>query len=284
MAASELDIRALSSMIRVPSTRTQAVDELQRTLVRLLEMFVPDPHTFSDLLTETGSILTGQAALWFMMRDNGHPKPRTLTICCPLHRFETVYGFLLQLPGALAHPFPLDRFLSDENRADCFGVQRRMLVETEKGTLELLESTSITALHPVPFQYGTHLMNMLSPRHFISPYASLTLKKMAFIPPLFGRRLSRDLPTHDSTRFTFWTRPAAVSEVEQTCYMFPACSKRVRTFADDDCLVIPCMTRSGESYHDIAIESTCTAWRLGGLPCENRRCFLEVERVVVTET
>ena len=137
MATSDLDIRRLCEMLRQPSTRDQAIAELQDTLKRLLEMFLPDPQAFCSLLTETASVITGHAALWFMMRDDQLPKPATLTVTCPRHRFDTVYSFLAQLPGAEADPYPEDLFLSDWDRANTFGVNQRMRFETVGGVIEM---------------------------------------------------------------------------------------------------------------------------------------------------
>ena len=283
MATSDLDIRRLCEMLRQPSTRDQAIAELQDTLKRLLEMFLPDPQAFCSLLTETASVITGHAALWFMMRDDQLPKPATLTVTCPRHRFDTVYSFLAQLPGAEADPYPEDLFLSDWDRANTFGVNQRMRFETVGGVIELLESDSRTAFHPIPFQYGTHLMNVLAPGYFISPYAKLTLKKIALIPPLRGHYLPPLLPMYDGTNFKFHTQASAVSRVGETCYMFPACPKHNRSFADEDCLTIPFAPSGLGLLDEIVMDSTCTTWRLGGVPCGNRRCFLEVEKKVETD-
>ena len=283
MAMSELSIRALSDMLQQTSTRAQAVQELQLTLHRLLEMFLPDPAEFCALLTDTASVITGHAALWFMLRDEQQPKPRSLTVSCPLHRFDRVYDFLMKLPGASADPYPEDLFLSNDDRVDGLGIRKRMRVKSDGGLIELLESDSFTAFQPIPFQSGTHMMNVLCPGHFISPYAKLTLKGIAFAPRLLGHRLIRHLPIYDTTEFKFHTRPSDVSDVGQTCYMFPACPKRVRTFGDDDCFTVSFTQSPLLSMDEIQMDSTCTAWRLGGVPCGNRRCFLDVERMVETD-
>ena len=283
MATSGPNIRELCDMLRQPSTKVQAIAQLQDTFNRLVGFFLPDPQAFSDLLTDTGSVITGQAALWFMMRDERSPRPATLKLTCPLHEFDTVYAFLMQLPDATVHPYHEDLFLSNENRVDYYGIRQRTCVKTAMGVIELLESESHTAFHPIPFQHGTHMMNALSPGHFISPYASLTLNKIAFTPPLLIRHHNAELPTVDSTKFRLETYPLAVSDVGKTCYFFPACSKRIRTFADEDCLTLSFSTTPVETYHNIPMDATCTAWRLGGEPCGNSRCFLEMERKIETE-
>ena len=280
MTTTQLNIRELCTMLHQPSTRAQAIDELQGTFNRLVEIFFPDPQAFSALLTDTGSVITGRAALWFMMRDAQAAKPTALTVTCPLHQFDAVYAFVRGLPGASVHPYPEDIYLSNDNRAHYFGVRQRTRVKTAMGLIELLESESHTAFHPIPFQYGTHMMNVLSPGHFISPHANLTLKRIAFTPPLFIRHHNSELPTVDSTHFRLVTYPFAVSDLGETCYSFPACCKRIRTFADEDCLVLSFSASPIEAYHDIPMDATCTAWRLGGEPCGNSRCFLGVERKV----
>ena len=111
MTMSQLDIRTLSRMLlRTSTSRLHAIDELEQAQLSLLEMFLPDPDAFCDLLTETASVITGEAALWFMMRDDHVPKPSSLTVCCPRHRFDTVFAFLTQLPGASVHPYGEDLF------------------------------------------------------------------------------------------------------------------------------------------------------------------------------
>ena len=233
------DIRTLSVAQTDPLLRDAAVSRLQRRIRDLLAFFVPEPASFSSVLAETGSLVTGEATLWFMLCGDQCPEPSSLKVVCCRDNFDYVLRHLSKIPGSSVSESPLGRDLYPPIRATTFGTLSHMLVRTRQGLIEVLQSDCNTAFHPIPFLRATHLMNVLSPVFFISPYPRLICSRTCIVtsastcPDVEG-----DSPWLQHLRFTRLSDRNEVCDLSRTCYNFSACSKRVRCFADDDCLTV----------------------------------------------
>lgn len=281
MDPSNQDIRSLARMSQDPSTRDLALNELHNTLLRLLAFFVPDPDAFCTMLTQTGSLITGQATLWFMLRAEGWRKPQSLKLVCPWDQFHNVLKYISAMPGAHESVYPETMGYHGGIRVDVYGNHSHRLIQTNMGFIELIQSAFGSAFHAIPFQSATHLMNVLTPSLFISPYPKLNLSRVTITSPLRTHCLSPEERSFiDEYKFTCHTSSTALGGLEETCYNFPACCKRQRTFADEDCMVILMAVDSDPKLADTLLETQCTAWRLGGKACGNSRCILPRDRHV----
>ena len=281
MDTSQDDIPQLNLSASEALNTEPITPRLKRSLEQLLAHFVTDPQSLISVLSHTGSLITGDAALTFMLFPDTCPKPPSLKISCPMHQYDAVIAYFTGSPctsitktNALDH---LNVHILDRTQ----GILSNTIVQNTHGIIDVVQSNCHSAYHPIPFQKGTHLMNVLSPAFFICPYPNLTAKRITIIPDTpSGTDHTAVSPWLDQLHFTCLSSPCALYDLRESCYNFHACSKRVRTFGDDGTMLITFGAADDNSVTDPL--STCTAWRLGGWPCGNRRCFLEINRSVET--
>ena len=231
---------------------------------------------------ETHSIITGEAALWFAMRAGNERKPTVMDVICPCYSFENVQMFFRNLPNT-TWTTSLDNTIENVIQQDEFHGRRTFYIATtKKGIIRVTQSVSHSALHTVPFQEATHLMNVLTPHLFICPYPTLTLNKMT----IAASHDSHTRQCHDvykKDEFIWLTHASTLSTLSFTCYNFPACPRRDRSFLDAQCLSIRYDLTERQSVAEMLYKARYTFWRLGGRECGNDRCFLPVRKRVSSE-
>lgn len=143
-----------------------------------------------------------------------------------------------------------------------------------------MQSTEPSAFNPLPYYWGTHVMNALTADTFICPYPSLTFQMKGIVnhlpTPLTGIAV---VDKYHQRGFQLHTSGTEFLDLSHTCADFSACSNRDRFFGDDETLIFPVFG----TEDDRNIDLTCTtAWRLGGKACGNKRCFIPSETTLCT--
>lgn len=264
----ECDIPSLFALYHDEVWHEEVVEELNERYKVLLGKFVEDAEGFRQMMRKTGCVISGSAALWFLLGGPEHWLPRGLHLMTRDYNFFQVIAELRQLDGARMDPIspwgsPIAAYNCD------------VTVRTPKCTFRVFQSHYSCALCPIPFYWSTHLMNVLTADALYCPYPSLTLRNIGVYPAhakgsIGGprhREGDRDLA------FTFHHQPSDVRDGSKGCAGFVACSKRQRFFGDRGTFALPLGKGSvKDSVASLGIKGTA-AWRLGGKGCGNVECL-----------
>lgn len=243
------------------------------SFMRALSAFTQDPHGFRKMMRKTGCIISGSTALHFLLRSPHSWYPKGVDIITPNGTFEDVLRFMLQMPGSYV-------ILDTERHGGIEiyspipgGFDRLVKIITSKGPVEIIRSSVSSPFYPLPFYWGTHLMNALTSDICYCAYPSWTTRNEALIttrsPPEDAERKYRE------RGFKLFSRMAEMCRLTEDCGDVILCGKRERYFGDDHTLVLPLdhPTDPAPPNEDSPPRLTA-AWRLGGKACGKKRCFM----------
>ncbi|EMD34450.1 hypothetical protein CERSUDRAFT_75985 [Gelatoporia subvermispora B] len=123
----------------------------------------------------TTSVVTGSTALVFF-EDATTFTPNTLDICTPMGHLLKVVNYLTEEEGYSIEPGWIPAYKGRFRSA-------RRLNRPNGSIVQLFESGTRSALHPIPFQNGTHLINWLSADEYCCVYPLLKLVHCSLISP-----------------------------------------------------------------------------------------------------
>ncbi|TFK84221.1 hypothetical protein K466DRAFT_466814, partial [Polyporus arcularius HHB13444] len=270
-----LDLRAL---VCVRLTSSDGDRYVSATLCRRIRILIaPYFMRYWDFVREmrfTGAVIGEQMALNVLYPDVYTPS--SMTIFLPNRLFFHMLGYLCQVEGYTA---------ALSNRAgDAGSLQLRTRTATlSRGTkrIELLQSTSDSALHAVLGGWNTALSAYITPSGFCDPYAMLTAAKRALLDP---RLLSTGAPLKQEIRdlreewrsrdWSIGVHPSQWDVVRGACVPEPRsdCAASTRHFGDKHCVaghLFPVRCRPplvGHIALDLVEEYTVCWWR-GGRVC-----------------
>lgn len=166
----------LSTLARCPDVKAFAHKELAARFHFWVAQWCLSPERVLNMMQETGCILSGSAAL--EMAIPGASPPNDLDFYCPCGQLEAVIRFFVETQGY--------RDVT-EGTGECarYGdllvgikaVHRLELVARPCKQLNVIESTTASALAPVLFFHSSVVMNFVSAEGVMMLYPSLTSKK-----------------------------------------------------------------------------------------------------------
>ena len=268
----ECDVPSLFAFYHDRKWRKEAGEELNERYEQLLGKFTEDVNGFREMMRRTNCVISGSAALWFLLSSPEDWSPNDLDLLAPESKFVDVVKFLTGLDGAefqVATDAPEWPYHSEAYSA-------RTTITTPKGTLDVFKSCRESALFPIPYYWSTHLMNALTADALYCAYPALTLAGQGVHPAHAGAGHSlKSDDSHCDQGFTTYQDVSEMWEVAEssTCLGMIACSRRQRFFGDDRTFVVPLGEGTVKSSVGWMAELGTAAWRLGGAGCGNERCL-----------
>ena len=272
------DMETLIVLLHDKVFRSMAEKELEKAFKDLLGRFAAEPEGIRSMMKRTGSVITGSAALWYLLRRPCGWEPSDLDIVTPHDMFQEVIQSILEM-----HPEAQVKDLSASSNDAHYPIEAyegRMVIETGKGRMDILQSREDCPFYPIAHYWSTHLMNALTSEAVVCGYPALTLQRKGVaveggIPGPVDR-----IQKYTERGIEVYKGCKGVLGGNRSCREFEACGKLDRFFGDEHTMVIP--TRGGtimESANAFKQEEL-TGWRLGGEGCSNEECFLESNRVI----
>ncbi|OBZ76915.1 hypothetical protein A0H81_03469 [Grifola frondosa] len=152
-------------------------DYLSGKFRSLLSRFLTKPTNFRNVMRSTNSIISGSAALEYILPRNNTWRASDLDIYVPHHQFNRVVTYLV-IFGLYKPVFPQD-VQSHYNGAII------QVVRLQNGNLQIdvIQSASVSALHPTTLFWNTALTNGISADGVYCAYPRLTLHLRGLISP-----------------------------------------------------------------------------------------------------
>ena len=254
---------------------------MRNAFVEAVAQFCEHPDSFIRMMDETGCIIMGSTALHFMLRHPVSWKPNHVDLVAPKGNFRAVLDFILSLPGAEIR----DAAYAGENQgelAERRGISRMVKIGTPLAKFNVNESSTESPFHPLPFLWGTHLMNALTSKACLSAYPHLTLQEKTLVINPDTKGLQSFVERYKILGWAIFDSPRQVADVRESCHQHVVCGRRDRMLGDRDTLIIPTSGQNHDQTWRHLSEGRTTCWRLGGRPCKNRECFMASERSAKT--
>lgn len=215
-----------------------------------LRMFFPDPEQFMRLMDSTGSIASGSFVLWFLLGGPSDWKADNFDLYCPEYKSGEISRSLATFQGYSQNP-PQDEIggnQSDSAREfthpSIYSVNH--LINASGLRLDIIESSSPSALHPVAFSWTTLLTNYISARTLCIPYPFHVLARVGCLTHASNVQEvfvhAKEKYIKRGFRFIEFKTGAtnevvrAYPSVRNSCVDNPYCPNNVRTFGDKWCL------------------------------------------------
>ena len=248
--------------------------ELKRAYDKVLSPFTDEPDVFRSVMRDTGSVISGSTALWYLMRMPDSWTPNDMDIVTPYSSFSDVLSYLMTLPGATLIDEQADdyRFLP--------GYCCRYRVRTTGGYIDILQSRTDSPLTVITGYWSTHVMNAMSADAFWSAYPSLTLAGIGIynLTPE-GGSYTYAVERHGQRGFRISSADDFVHDIDlgRTCDGYSACPRLDRVWGDEFTLKMPLTHDSVGSLMDSLVGTHTVAWRLGTPGCGNFKCLLDTD-------
>ncbi|KAI9065787.1 hypothetical protein FKP32DRAFT_1534223, partial [Trametes sanguinea] len=133
------------------------------------------------ILRVTDSVISGSAALYVLDTDRASDwYPKDLDIYAPNHSYKQIINYLIALedyekletPPPRKYPYAASG-ISSVTHLHRDGIQ-----------IDIIQSATRSALHPIPCFWATHVMNYLSADNFCIAYPEYTLSGKALLNPI----------------------------------------------------------------------------------------------------
>ncbi|KAK7677655.1 hypothetical protein QCA50_019346 [Cerrena zonata] len=277
------DFPTLVGLYHDRSWRELVTKEVALSFTSTLSTLTHDPAAFRDMMRRTNSIISGQTALYFLLREVRPWKPASTDLLTTPTYFETALTFISGLPGA---SITYDSAVHNQHQLERTIPSLRMVrVTTPMAIFDITTSGEHSPFHPIAHYWSTLVMNALTADFVICAYPTLTFSRQGVIQ--FSHPPSPVIEKYKHCGFTLSTGRREAWDLTQSCSDFVACGSRDRYFGDKATLVFPIFAGVGDVDHSVMEKpdaDVTTAWKLGGRPCGNAGCFVPSERVVITMT
>ncbi|KAH9895266.1 hypothetical protein C8Q73DRAFT_623280, partial [Cubamyces lactineus] len=132
------------------------------------------------LLRVTNSVLSGSFALHVL---NGHRGPRwmpnDMDVYVPMLRARRVAAYLV-----LAEGYHINEYRKSVYSVHLAGFSLAIQLTKGNSKIDIVQSTTLSALHPIPYFWSTHVMNHLTADTFCVAYPHFTLAGRALLNPI----------------------------------------------------------------------------------------------------
>ena len=249
--------------------------ELNRCYNATLSTFTTDPFAFRDILRRTGSLVSGSAALWFLLRTPDDWSPVDVDILTPRLAFDPVVRLIQDLIGSQAQIT-----FTRRPHGEPGPYTRRCTIHAGDFRIDIMESQTDSPFTVMMGYWSTHIMNGLMADSFWSAYPSLTLRGMGVENYCeTGGCHSASMSECHGRRFTLFKEGENVQFVDPKgdCGGFSACPNRNRFMGDALTLKLSMLQETDEEFVQSLVGSYTVGWRLGWSACGSSRCFMPGE-------
>ena len=271
----QCDIVTLFALMHDRYFESLAREEIERWYKQVLSKFTPDPEGLRGMMRDTGAVISGSTALWFLTREPERWVPEDLDIITGRDKFREVVEYV---KGMLKDPRVTT--LTHKSNHDYYPVaayEGRVQIEAGAIRIEVLQARVQSPFYAIPFYWSTHLMNAIAADAVVCGYPELTLRKVGIM------RHNDDFSIFGPTEATYkkYTRRGfklyddgrRVVDTTGGCRGYIGCGQRDRIFGDGWTMVIPTGQQTVMEAAETMRGKEVTAWRLGGGACGNGECF-----------
>ena len=209
---------------------------LQATVSQVLSKFMPDPQAFRELMRNTGSVISGSTALYLVCAS---PPwfPNDVDLYVTFDEFHPVVKALQEEQGA-AIVDPAQLHARYEGAEGICGFVR---LRTDRGHIEVIRSSSDSALYPVALFWTTLLMNVVAADFVCIPYPELTMRGRGLVEfREYSDKETLALAKYAQRGFEFRRSAAGWEDTTDMknagCFEW-SCVNRARYFGDGGCLI-----------------------------------------------
>ncbi|KAK7685967.1 hypothetical protein QCA50_010777 [Cerrena zonata] len=245
--------------------------------------FTPDPPAFRKMMLDTGAVISGSTALYFLLRQPLGWKPDDVDIIAAGAAYEILLAFILTLPGAvvLSDTFDDKREEGQGPYDDAYpyaGLKRLVRVSTAMARFDVIHSSGSVPSNAITHYWGSHVMNAITADSVLCAYPTLTLayKAMQIRAAVGGDPVTK----YRKRGFEVFARGHSTANLAHTHYDSVTCASRDRYFGDDATLIVPIRQPSHSAERTVHKREQngstyqVSAWRLGGPACGTAECYL----------
>ena len=192
MFADEMDIMSLTQWrLTCKTNYYQAVGSLKQSLTKMLDHFVPNPDFLLRTINKTRSVIGGEFALAFLLRDLSM-LPKQLDVYASDYEFTALCTYLLEDPDISRTITQYTRTQNPVLDALRLLVSSVLIIETTKGTsIRIHRSYMASSAAPLSRASCTALSNFITAHGYGCSHPLLTLNRRALIadqdiPQLFA--------------------------------------------------------------------------------------------------
>ncbi|KAK7685931.1 hypothetical protein QCA50_010740 [Cerrena zonata] len=253
----------------------------------LLASFTPNPASFRQMMSDTGSIISGSTALYLLLRQPCTWKPRDVDVIGVNEGYKTLLAFILSLPGAKVVSDSREQLEGDGPDSYPYeGLRRLVKVSTDMANFDVIESTGSVPSNTVVHYWGTHVMNALTADSIQCAYPALTLAHKVI--QVRYTNATNPITKYKQRGFELIRKEFRAVNLSASCGHNVLCSSRDRYFGDEDTLVLPIpglVATGRERQMGSGGPRRVSAWRMGGRACGTADCCLalapRVEEIIV---
>lgn len=250
---------------------------LEKTWLSMFRPFLDAPETFLELLDDTGSVVSGSFALWFLLGGALDWEPQDLDIYCPVYGASRLADYLTTYQGYVEetnHDVNMDDDYEMGRRNQLASINLTIHLTSPRGRrIDVVESMTPSALQPIPYTWTTILPNYVSARTLCIPYPYHALYNLGhFVPGPDGTAIPRsEISKYESRGYTLYPFQSGISAsvvqaypnvLDSGCIENPYCPNKVRTFGDAWCLQYTFRETKLERLDKVGC--LVPEWRLGG--------------------
>ncbi|KZT33745.1 hypothetical protein SISSUDRAFT_1065888 [Sistotremastrum suecicum HHB10207 ss-3] len=260
-------------------------------LNRILGPYVDDPHTLRDLMRRHKSVVSGSSALDLIMNDRIW-SPNDLDIFCPKGSGETLMDHLINSEGyevripewdevkdaeyedlkAVHYIYRLEKPLETKKPSrSTSSARRREIREPPTIKIDIIESTTSSALKPLTFFRNTLCMNFLSADYLIVLYPILTFQRQGILQ-IWGAHDSSIGPKYRARGYTLYTKV----NTRNLCKTGMGCPNKYRSSSDVACMQVHFGAPRTHQNHNPSFEDTLWLLMIAGRRCSFHGCPGEV--------
>lgn len=258
----------------------QCVDTfLERTWSATFTPFMDSPEMFLDVLDSTSSVVSGSFALWFLLGGALGWEPDDIDVYCPVYGARGVIDHLKTHEGyseELGEETSMEQDCERERRNQLASINSiTHLIRAKGRRVNVVESTSPSALHPLPHTWTTILPNYVSARTLCIPYPYHVLCNVgSFICDHSGSEMTQAevakyagrgysiSPFRSGITTSVARAYPSVLKKDIGCAENPYCPNRTRTYGDKWCLQYTFKEKRAERLDGVGC--LVPEWRLGG--------------------
>lgn len=251
---------------------------LEKTWLSMFPPFVDSPEAFIEILDTTSSVISGSFALWFLLGGALGWEPQDLDIYCPVYGGNKVVHYLKMFEGYFEESENVEDIEEDYERGrrnQLASINTIIHLTSPRGRrIDIVESTSPSALHPLPHTWTTILPNYVSARTLCVPYPYHVLCNFGSLAcENSGSPATREeVAKYEGRGYTMYPFRSGISASvvraypsvlrEGGCTENPYCPNMTRTFGDQWCLRYTFKEKRSEGLDGVGC--LVPEWRLGG--------------------
>jgi hypothetical protein len=248
------------------TTRQWKGSKLTMMVHGLLRRYVSNPAELLDRMRQIGSIISGSTALWLVDVLSSLWQPGDLDIYVPQGMARYIVDFLHEegYTSNVEHDFFQNRYLRFS------GLKTVTKLRKGETTIDVLESSTPSAIQPITTFHVTAVMNYITPDSIVMFYPQLTFSRYA-ARHYATRRIDGPSwePKYENRLYFVRGRERIPTSLQHTL-----CSALVRRPGDRYCLSL--------SFHDqlpTPSPMDSPAWQFESVDVHHRKCTQELCQV-----